>query len=336
MTRRSRSILLCLLTAITFVNGFSRIRIKSPLTAAAIDLQFRGSSWSSVPESRSESESSLQAAPLATTPLALLAATGAFLGPVVDGIHNSVLLSYDFLPVQPFGLFHTSLLIPPLLAIAYALLGGVLPMAIAHILQSLRVQLPSEIQPDAPKSLPIIKFKSRGLQAATTVTTTIAIIALSRYLHEDPSISGEESLVLLSFVAIGQWAFLDGTTGSFILAFAAAIGGPIAEIPLMVSAHTWHYLTPDYFPLAFLSFGAVPEAGLERLTGPCYFAVTTDAIALYRFFYDFTRAIHPQMPSRTPGTGMQRGVIQEKLGQTDYCHEYFCRFRQAGMFSALC
>ena len=27
------------------------------------------------------------------------------------------------------------------------------------------------------------------------------------------------------------------------------------------------------------------RAGLEAITGPCYFAVTTDAIALYRYYY---------------------------------------------------
>ena len=49
----------------------------------------------------------------------------------------------------------------------------------------------------------------------------------------------------------------------------------------------WHYLTPDYWPLAAWSCGPGTGnewAGLSAITGPCYFAVTTDAIALGRWF----------------------------------------------------
>ena len=49
----------------------------------------------------------------------------------------------------------------------------------------------------------------------------------------------------------------------------------------------WHYLTPDFWPLAAWSLGAGTGnewAGLSAITGPCYFAVTTDAIALGRWF----------------------------------------------------
>ena len=52
----------------------------------------------------------------------------------------------------------------------------------------------------------------------------------------------------------------------------------------------WHYLAPDYFPLTFLVDGggglrdAWAASGLSSLTGPCYAAVTTDAIALGRWF----------------------------------------------------
>ena len=96
---------------------------------------------------------------------------------------------------------------------------------------------------------------------------------------------------LLAAAALVQWAALDGTRGSLALALLAAVGGPVAEIPLMAGplAHAWHYLTPDYFPLAgVFPAAATPEAGLEVITGPCYFAVTTDAIALYRFYYEFS------------------------------------------------
>jgi len=76
-----------------------------------------------------------------------------------------------------------------------------------------------------------------------------------------------------------------------VLALAAGVFGPLAEIPLML-AGAWHYLTPDYFPLdalaSLFSEGLVVDdpssSGLASITGPCYFAVTTDAIALGRCF----------------------------------------------------
>ena len=73
-----------------------------------------------------------------------------------------------------------------------------------------------------------------------------------------------------------------------MLALVVSVGGPLAELPFM-AAGAWHYLAPDYWPLA--PFGLGPTdlpgsswAGLLSLTGPCYFAVTTDAIALGDYF----------------------------------------------------
>ena len=39
----------------------------------------------------------------------------------------------------------------------------------------------------------------------------------------------------------------------------------------------WTYFEPDYFPV-----NGAP--GISSLTGPCYFAVTQDAVALGRLF----------------------------------------------------
>jgi len=60
---------------------------------------------------------------------------------------------------------------------------------------------------------------------------------------------------------------------------------PGAEIPFM-AAGCWHYISPDYWPLAAVGLGpdsSTPWAGLSAITGPCYFAVTTDAIAIGRW-----------------------------------------------------
>lgn len=49
----------------------------------------------------------------------------------------------------------------------------------------------------------------------------------------------------------------------------------------------WHYLAPDYFPLHSLGINDA-VGGLSALTGPCYFAVTTDSIALGKWFETHT------------------------------------------------
>lgn len=81
-----------------------------------------------------------------------------------------------------------------------------------------------------------------------------------------------------------------------------AVGGPVAEIPFMAPPISgWHYLTPDYYPLSFLAGSggwrdAWAASGISSLTGPCYFAVTTDAIALGRWF-----ASDPERADKPPG-----------------------------------
>lgn len=226
--------------------------------------------------SESQEATSIASPPLSPKALFLLATTGGVVGPAVDGIHNSVLLQYDLFPVEPLGLFKTSLLIPPLLAVAYTLLGAILPYIVRQI-----TGLPGET--GVTKQLPLVRASS-GIQAALAVASTISIILLSKILHEDPSFTGTASLSCLSGAALAQWALLDGTAASLLLATTAAFGGPVAEIPLMEFGGAWHYLTPDYFPFEKLGLGPDTSAGLEILTGPCYFAVTTDAIALFRFF----------------------------------------------------
>ena len=86
------------------------------------------------------------------------------------------------------------------------------------------------------------------------------------------------ALLLLFALCLAQWRTLDGTLSSVLLAAAAAVAGPLAELPIMYLG-CWHYTAPDYFPLITDAW-----AGLNVITAPCYFAVTTDAIALGRWF----------------------------------------------------
>ena len=193
-----------------------------------------------------------------------LAAVGAVAGPAVDAVHNQALLSYDVLPVSVslgLGVAKSSMLVPPLLSLAYPLLGGVLP----PLAQAAVGELPSETaQP--------------GMRAALAVASTVCIIKLSEWVQL-ASLPVATSLSLLAVPCILQWRFLDGSRASLALAIAAAVGGPLAELPLM-KLGAWHYLLPDYWPLAGLDLGPGSGndwAGLSAITGPCYFAVTVSA-----------------------------------------------------------
>lgn len=192
-----------------------------------------------------------------------LATFGATAGPLVDAVHNQALLQYDVLPVSIDALnAHTSLLIPPLLALTYLLLGGVLPRVSELIVGNGRA-LPAS-------SIPL------GLTAMLAVTSTVAIIKASELLFS--ALDSGAGVALLLLACLAQWALLDGAWASLALALCVAVGGPVAEEPFLYSG-CWHYLQPDYFPLG------VEQAwsGLNYITGPCYFAVTTDAIALGRW-----------------------------------------------------
>ena len=121
--------------------------------------------------------------------------------------------------------------------------------------------------------------------ALTAVTTTVAIIKASELLQlaETPG-----AVALLYGACALQWALVDATPASAIFAAIVSVAGPLAELPFTWLG-AWHYLpsVQDYWPLSALGAGAAsgqPWAGLSHITGPCYFAVCTDAIALGKFF----------------------------------------------------
>jgi len=103
--------------------------------------------------------------------------------------------------------------------------------------------------------------------------------------------------------AIIQWIALDGSIIALLVATLTAIGGPISELPF-VGHGVWTYLdeAANYFPLQNININNIlqqlPEQvpqiifgtrnyhdlALSTITGPCYFAVAMDAIALGRWF----------------------------------------------------
>ena len=139
-------------------------------------------------------------------------------------------------------------------------------------------------------NLPLLRGLSPLSRAILAVTSTCLIIKASELLIS-AGVSGAIALLLLMLLAFFQWAVLDGRLFALALALVAAVGGPLAELPLMWLG-AWHYTAPDYWPLAAFGLGATSGAawaGLSMTTGPCYFAVTTDAIALGRLFASWRR-----------------------------------------------
>jgi len=284
---------------------------------------------------------------------------GATIGPLVDSLHNQCLLTYDRAPIAitsfhlPFTaatttattamntnpLLCSSWFIPPLLGIAYIILGGILPRLLLRI---------TNTTTDPPSSSSITTTTTTTTATTTTnnlrwkailaVTSTAIIIKLSEYLqtHPDILILGNvdipiidnnpttnpiiTNLIIMTIASIMQWSLLDGSIVAFIAALLAAIGGPLSELPFVANGF-WHYIpeASDYLPLSsesslglfvdkyiihypigafvvdtLLGGGSAGsgsgsgegynELAISSITGPCYAAVTMDAIAFGRWF----------------------------------------------------
>lgn len=244
--------------------------------------------------------------------------TGATVGPLVDSLHNQCLLEYDFLPIavafpssavadaavstQHFAIC-SSWAIPPLLGFAYVVLGGVLPRVFEVLLQQIAGKdQQEESQRSAGSSAAAGDLRTKAFAA---VATTALIIKLSEILEttaQQQQLSSEPNhvnFIIMLIAALSQWFALDGTIAALLAATVTSIGGPLSELPFVAHGF-WHYLPEagDYFPLQtvhnlpnVLEWLVLPTGGgsyqdltLSGITGPCYFAVTMDAIALGRWF----------------------------------------------------
>lgn len=261
---------------------------------------------------------------------AKLFATGFTVGPIVDSLHNQCLLKYDILPISfawpslsessslswhfpllsdyPY-FFCSSWTVPPLLGIAYVVLGGILPRLFESALQAVPLLVAGAEEGESSSSKEQISNKLRE-KAWIAVATTAMIIKLSEFLQTHPEATdglleaakssfmnvgpSEAHLLVMLGAALSQWAVLDGTLMALLLATITAIGGPLSELPF-VALGVWEYLpsASDYFPLEqwplrslamTLGVDDYSQLALSSITGPCYFAVTMDAIALGRWF----------------------------------------------------
>lgn len=232
---------------------------------------------------------------------------GATIGPIVDSFHNQCLLRYDFAPItlpwpEPVAglaktfeqeyLLCSSWSVPLLLGFAYVVLGDILPRVFQVLLST------KESMPQTNDSL--------QAKAIVAVLTTAAIIKLSQFLELHQPLataassssfltSGEANYAVLLSACLLQWTTLDGTIPALLAAAITSIGGPLSELPFVANGF-WHYIpqAADYHPLANVadSWGILSRLlgdnyqglALSGITGPCYFAVTLDAIALGRWF----------------------------------------------------
>jgi hypothetical protein len=252
---------------------------------------------------------------------AKLFVTGATVGPLVDSLHNQCLLEYHIAPVtvdwpSALGTLDGSLLasswtVPPLLGIAYLVLGGVLPRLFQLLIDATitpkSIGEKNEALTDISQSATTSGSKSTSAlrtRAVVAVTTTALIIKLSEYLETHPTVTdglpignspAEQHIAVLLVAALVQWATLDGTLAALLAASITSLGGPLSELPF-VAYGFWEYLSQsgDYLPLEHISVGSnvlqfllgdnYQHLALSSITGPCYFAVTMDAIALGRWF----------------------------------------------------
>jgi hypothetical protein len=240
---------------------------------------------------------------------AKLFVTGMTVGPLVDSLHNQCLLEYDFLPLalnlvpesDSAPILCSSWIVPPLLGIAYVVLGGILPRWIQFGFQWIADSVPSrhEDVPEQQQQQQIFKPMfpwNRAVLASVAVLTTAGIIKCSELLEVYSGLDTTIKYNILFSMALFQWLTLDGSLVSLIAASITSVGGPLSELPF-VAHHAWHYLplASDYQPLQNMSqdynwFWEIilgkdyKNLALSTITGPCYFAVTMDAIALGKWF----------------------------------------------------
>lgn len=196
-------------------------------------------------------------------------------------------------------IFCSSWYIPLLLGVAYVVLGDLLPNFISMIIKKSLIVGDNHIEKKDNDS--IENQTTLRNKALLAVTTTAFIIKLSDYLQMHPynaiSNGHNDNVVIMTMAALTQWVLLDGTLASFITALFVSIGGPLSELPFVANGF-WHYIpnAADYIPfqttLKFLNnlggdgwiLKDYNDLALSSITGPCYFAVTMDAIALGRWF----------------------------------------------------
>lgn len=199
-------------------------------------------------------------------------------------------------------LFNSSWLVPPLLGMAYVILGSVLPRIITAALEALggdKETFRTESTPSpktrkalALSSLVITSLLVKLCEFCVTNRDVVAALPVLNSLPIPPDVA------LSTAAVVATWVALDGTLPSLLLGIATYFGGPLSELPF-IAAGAWHYVPEfaDSFPLEFVDPNGLvgrslqfllgqsyPDLAMCSISNPCYFAITLNAIALGRWF----------------------------------------------------
>jgi hypothetical protein len=277
---------------------------------------------------------------------------GATVGPIVDSLHNQCLLQYDYAPITiPFpivskigpswvetfatatahdNLFCSSWIVPPLLGMAYIILGVIMPRLVLLLLHGADTDHVEPFQitssSNQNETWVTLSLRQKAILAIATTSILILFSAFLETLYQEQLYQQQDQITLfdhaaaakqveqglLTVLAVLQWAWLDTSRSSFLIGILAYIGGPLCELPFCGHG-IWHYLpqASDYVPMAsllpttvnptiymFLSWilgsDHIQDLSLSSITGPCYFAVTTDAIAVARWLEASHLEEHPK------------------------------------------
>jgi heat shock protein 5 len=169
-------------------------------------------------------------APNAPAVLASLAAAGATLGTLLDGIHSRVgVVVYDLYPAAlPFGGPPSSMLVPPLLAAFYASLGGLVIAADTMMLR------------EGDANTASVLAHSSAARLGVSAAALALMLQLSAFLFEG-GVESSSICVALALAAFINYALLDNTRQGLALAALCAVAAPAAEAALMAAAGPWHY-----------------------------------------------------------------------------------------------
>ena len=211
---------------------------------------------------------------------ALLFVAGATLGPLLDGIHGMVhLLSYDSLPLELGGL-HSSLWVPLLLGVFYAVAGSLqvrcssvscrvlYAASSSHkhaqvLLDEAALEVGAEPQQGLLGTLASIAQQLLGLQTEGNVTrtqealqqraqppavalatgATAALLALSAVLYRE-HVPYPVITVVLAAAAAANWKAFDGTRQGAFVAVLCGLAAPLSEL-VIIRLGLWHYQQPD-------------------------------------------------------------------------------------------
>ena len=120
---------------------------------------------------------------------------GSTVGPLVDSLHNQCLLVYDIIPITLQPIFCSSWAVPPLLGLAYLILGYILPRVIELLLlidDDSKIYNNDVDTDDDTKTQHVIAHEQRKRttnteelrnKAILAVTSTALIIKLSEFLQ---------------------------------------------------------------------------------------------------------------------------------------------------------